>query len=124
MKALLLEAVGKISYTDLPRPPVSAPDGVLVDVKAASICGSDVHGYDGTSGRRIPPIIMGHEASGEIAEVGSAVTQWREGERVTWNGLPWHVDHHMGRNPDLNWGVTRPWFDLLLGTRESMDDRS
>ena len=32
--------------------------------------------------------------------------------------LPWHVDHHMGRNPDLNWGVTRPWVDDLLGTRE------
>jgi sterol desaturase/sphingolipid hydroxylase (fatty acid hydroxylase superfamily) len=30
----------------------------------------------------------------------------------------------MGRNPDMNWGVTRPWFDHLLGTREPMQDRS
>lgn len=37
--------------------------------------------------------------------------------------LPWHWDHHMGRNPDSNWGVTRPWFDHLLGTREPMKDR-
>lgn len=32
--------------------------------------------------------------------------------------LPWHYDHHMGANQDANWGVTRPWFDDLLGTRE------
>ena len=32
--------------------------------------------------------------------------------------VPWHYDHHMGRNQDLNWGVTRDWWDRLLGTRE------
>lgn len=32
--------------------------------------------------------------------------------------LPWHVDHHLGRNQDANWCVTRPWFDLIMGTRE------
>lgn len=32
--------------------------------------------------------------------------------------LPWHVDHHIGPNQDANWCVTRPWFDILLGTRE------
>ncbi len=37
--------------------------------------------------------------------------------------LPWHWDHHMGRNPNMNWGVTRPWFDHILGTREPMEDR-
>ena len=31
--------------------------------------------------------------------------------------LPWHVDHHMARNQDANWCVTRPWFDWILGTR-------
>lgn len=36
--------------------------------------------------------------------------------------LPWHYDHHMGRNADANWCVTRPWFDYLLGTREFMPD--
>ncbi len=32
--------------------------------------------------------------------------------------IPWHYDHHMGRNPSANWCVTRPWFDYLMGTRE------
>ena len=31
--------------------------------------------------------------------------------------LPWHYDHHMGPDQEANWGVTRPWFDILLGTR-------
>jgi len=33
--------------------------------------------------------------------------------------LPWHYDHHMGPNQHANWCVTRPWFDLILGTREA-----
>lgn len=38
--------------------------------------------------------------------------------------LPWHYDHHMGKNQDANWCVTHPWFDILMGTREPMADRS
>ncbi|HWC59560.1 MAG TPA: galactitol-1-phosphate 5-dehydrogenase, partial [Verrucomicrobiae bacterium] len=49
------------------------------------ICGSDVHGMDGSSGRRIPPIVMGHEAAGMIAEIGSAVSAWKKGDRVTFD---------------------------------------
>lgn len=36
--------------------------------------------------------------------------------------IPWHYDHHMGRNPDANWCVTRPWFDYVMGTREFMPE--
>ena len=36
--------------------------------------------------------------------------------------LPWHYDHHMGRNPSANWCVTKPWFDYLMGTREFTAD--
>lgn len=36
--------------------------------------------------------------------------------------IPWHYDHHMGRNPDANWCVTKPWFDYVMGTREFMAD--
>lgn len=36
--------------------------------------------------------------------------------------LPWHYDHHMGRNADANWCVTRPWFDYVMGTREFMPE--
>lgn len=56
---------------------------VKIKVKAAGICGSDVHGYQGITGRRIPPMIMGHEFSGLISEVGSAVDTLKPGERVT-----------------------------------------
>ena len=54
--------------------PQVGPDDVLVQVKACGICGSDVHGMDGSTGRRRPPIIMGHEAAGTLAEVGQNVT--------------------------------------------------
>jgi 2-desacetyl-2-hydroxyethyl bacteriochlorophyllide A dehydrogenase len=55
---------------------------VLIRVRACGICGSDVHGYLGITGRRIPPMVMGHEFSGEVAEVGAGVTGIRVGDRV------------------------------------------
>ena len=84
MKALVLTKPGRLEYGDLPTPAPS-PDEVLVAVRACGICGSDVHGLDGSTGRRQPPLVMGHEASGVIAAVGSAVTGWAEGERVTFD---------------------------------------
>ena len=84
MQALLLSAYRKLELADLPRP-VIAPDEVLLRVAACGICGSDVHGYDGASGRRIPPIVMGHEAAGTIAEIGAAVSGWQIGDRVTFD---------------------------------------
>src|SRR6266566_7094032 len=70
MKALLLSKYKHLEIADLPVPRAE-PDEVLVRVAACGICGSDVHGYDGSSGRRIPPIVMGHEAAGRIAATGS-----------------------------------------------------
>jgi L-iditol 2-dehydrogenase len=58
---------------------------VLVRVRACGICGSDIHGYDGSTGRRIPPLVMGHEAAGEIERVGAAVQNFRAGDRVTFD---------------------------------------
>jgi L-iditol 2-dehydrogenase len=84
MKALVLREYHQFSYEDVPRP-VIGPEDVLVAVKACGICGSDVHGMDGSTGRRRPPVIMGHEAAGEIAEVGSAVKDWQPGDRVTFD---------------------------------------
>ena len=86
MKVLMLEAYNRFSYEDMADPEIGAED-VLVRVKACGICGSDIHGMDGSSGRRQPPIVMGHEASGVIAEVGSAVTQWEPGDRVTFDSM-------------------------------------
>jgi L-iditol 2-dehydrogenase len=65
--------------------PVVGLDEVLVRVEACGICGSDVHGYDGGSGRRIPPIVMGHEAAGVVASVGDEVKGFVAGDRVTFD---------------------------------------
>ena len=84
MKSLLLSEYNHLEIADMPLPAV-APDEVLVRVEACGICGSDVHGYDGSSGRRIPPIVMGHEAAGTVAAVGSSVHGYAEGDRVTFD---------------------------------------
>jgi L-iditol 2-dehydrogenase len=82
MNALLLSDYKQLTVEDLPIPGC-APTEVLVQVAACGICGSDVHGYDGSSGRRIPPIVMGHEAAGIVAAVGSDVMSVSLGDRVT-----------------------------------------
>jgi len=84
MKALLLSEYGHLQVTDVPVPTVRA-DELLVRVAACGICGSDVHGYDGSSGRRIPPIIMGHEAAGVVDAVGKDVSTLQPGDRVTFD---------------------------------------
>ena len=84
MEALVLEEARKLNMRDVPRPAIG-PGDVLIQVKACGICGSDVHGYDGSTGRRIPPLIMGHEAAGVIAEVGAEVRGYAPGDRVTFD---------------------------------------
>ena len=91
MKALVLREYGKLVYEDVPRPQIG-PDEVLVEVEACGICGSDVHGLDGSTGRRRPPLIMGHEASGVVAETGPAVRGWTAGERVTFDSTIYRLD--------------------------------
>jgi len=91
MKALVLEEYNKLVYKDFPDP-LLADDEVLVRVKAVGICGSDVHGMDGSTGRRIPPLVMGHEAAGIIGAVGSQVSGWKEGDRVTFDSTIYKLD--------------------------------
>ena len=84
MKALNLVEYKKLEYAEAPEP--ALPDGhVMIDIKACGICGSDIHGMDGSSGRRQPPIIMGHEAAGVISQLGSGVVEWHVGDRVTFD---------------------------------------
>lgn len=85
MKALVLTDSMKLEYLEVASPALRGPEDVLVRVRAAAICGSDVHGMDGSTGRRRPPVIMGHEAAGEIVETGSAVRGFRVGQRVTFD---------------------------------------
>ncbi len=84
MQALVLEDVSTLALRDVPVPAIAAHD-VLIRVKACGICGSDVHGYDGSTGRRIPPLIMGHEAAGEITSIGDQVRGLHVGQRVTFD---------------------------------------
>jgi L-iditol 2-dehydrogenase len=62
--------------------PKPGPEDVIVAVKAAAICGSDVHGFMGITGRRILGVAMGHELSGEITSTGTQVTGHKVGDRV------------------------------------------
>ena len=84
MKALLLTEYKKMSYVDV-ADPVCGPEDVLIQVRACGICGSDIHGYDGSTGRRIPPLVMGHEAAGVITGVGAQVKGFAPGDRVTFD---------------------------------------
>ncbi len=91
MKALVLESYNNLIFKDVPEPEYQANE-VLVKVKACGICGSDVHGMDGSSGRRNPPLIMGHEASGEIVETGSEVKSFAKGDRVTFDSTVYELN--------------------------------
>jgi L-iditol 2-dehydrogenase len=85
---MLLSAPSVLEIVDVPDPVISREDDVLVRVHAASICGSDTHGYTGATGRRTPPLVMGHEASGEVVAVGTGVTAVAPGERIF--SMPMH----------------------------------
>ncbi|MFA5688509.1 MAG: galactitol-1-phosphate 5-dehydrogenase [Kiritimatiellales bacterium] len=84
MKALVHNQANDFMFQDVPEPEIRAHD-VLIEVKAVGICGSDVHGMTGKTGRRQPPIIMGHEAAGIIKKTGAGVTDYRTGDRVTFD---------------------------------------
>lgn len=84
MKSLVLEKYNEFTLRDTEIPPLK-PGWVLIKVEACGICGSDVHGMDGSTGRRQPPVIMGHEASGTISELGKNVYNWKIGDRVTFD---------------------------------------
>jgi len=79
MKASVLENKGILSYQEVPKPATQAGN-LLLQVKAVSICGSDIKRY--ISGHKLYPLILGHEAAGIVSEVGEGVTQNWIGKRV------------------------------------------
>ena len=101
MKALLLSRNSHLELAELPQPNVG-PDEVLVRVAACGICGSDVHGYDGSSGRRIPPIVMGHEAAGTVAFAGAKVAGYKTGDRVTFDSTVYCGECEFCRRGEAN----------------------
>ncbi len=101
MKALVLDEYKQLNYRDFPDP-VPESGEVLIRVKACGICGSDVHGMDGSTGRRKPPIIMGHEASGVIEALGEGVKGWKVGDRVTFDSTIYPLDDWFTRKGRYN----------------------
>ena len=82
MQAVVFHAPWDMKLERLPKPR-PAPGEVLVKMKAVGICGSDVHGFTGESGRRAPGMVMGHEAAGEVVARGDGVRSPRLGDPVT-----------------------------------------
>jgi len=86
MKAARFYKVGEPLKIEMVPIPEIGPEEVLVDVKACGICGSDIHiVYEGVTPTPYTPITLGHEPSGVIEKVGSEVTDWKTGDRVTIN---------------------------------------
>lgn len=101
MQALVLTAPKSFELQTLPDPE-PGPGEVLIAVRACGICGSDVHGMDGSTGRRRPPIVMGHEAAGVIARLGPGVHGWATGDRVTFDSTVYCGDCEHCRRGEVN----------------------
>ncbi len=82
MKALVYEGPRQMPIRDYPDC-FPKPGEVKIKVKYCGICGSDIHGYTGESGRKIPPMVMGHEFSGVVTEIGEGVKKYKVGDRVS-----------------------------------------
>lgn len=86
MRALVLKAFNEMAVEEVPAP-APGRDEVLVQTVATGICGSDIHGFTGENGRRVPGQVMGHETAGRIAALGEDVSGFVEGDAVTYNPL-------------------------------------
>ncbi len=82
MKAIQVLEPGKLDVIERDMPTLVNDTDVIVKTKAAGICGSDIHIYHGTNAVATYPRVIGHEAVGEVFEVGSAVTNVKVGDRV------------------------------------------
>ena len=85
MKALVYTGTEQTEFRDEPAPK-TGPGEALIGVEAVGICGSDMHAWHGHDPRRVPPLILGHEACGTVLEVSSAEGP-KVGERVVLNPL-------------------------------------
>lgn len=81
MRAVVLRAPYRVEVTEVPKPHITEPSDILVRVERTAICGTDLHPYEGRLEIE-PDVILGHEFLGTVEEVGDAVTQITEGDRV------------------------------------------
>lgn len=126
MRALMKVAkgVGFVEVRDIPKPVIPEKDWVLIKVKAASVCGTDLHIYHDKFNRYRPPVVLGHEFSGVIEEVGSAVKNVKPGDRVVAEPQTGacgvcHVcrEGKLGQCPDKKtpgWGTDGAFADYLV----------
>lgn len=84
MRALVLADFGRLEVADHPDPS-PGPGEVLLRIAYTGICGSDIHGFTGRNGRRVPGQVMGHETSAVVQELGEGVTGLEPGTPVTVN---------------------------------------
>ena len=82
MKAIMVTEPGKIGIIEKSLPKIQSKDEVLVRIKAAGICGSDIHIYHGTNPLATYPRVIGHEFVGEVVETGAKVKRVKDGDRV------------------------------------------
>jgi L-iditol 2-dehydrogenase len=85
LKAAVLEGLERLIVQEVPEPELD-DDSVLVKVGACAVCGSDVRIFHHGNKRVTPPVIMGHEAAGEIVAVGRNVDTFKVGDRVAMGG--------------------------------------
>jgi len=82
LRAARLVEYGRIELFEEPDPPMPQSGEVLIRIKTAGICGTDIHGYEGAHGAIKPPRIMGHELAGEVEQTGPDVINVKKGDRV------------------------------------------
>ena len=98
MRVLVYDGPHRFHIETRPRPDPGAGE-VRIRMAYVGVCGSDLHGYTGESGRRLPGMIMGHEASGWVEAVGPGVANPEVGTPVTFNpSLP--CDGSCGHGPE------------------------
>ena len=83
MKAAVFYGKGDLRVEEAVTP-VAGKGEILVRVRACGVCGTDVHIFSGDEGaaKTTPPVILGHEFSGEVEETGEGVTEFKKGDRV------------------------------------------
>lgn len=116
MNALVLTGPSQFEFDTAFPDPRPGPGEVLVQVRACGICGSDIHGMDGRSGRRQTSIVMGHEAAGEIIEVGAGVANWQVGQRVTFDSTEYCGECDECRRGYVNLCASRKVLGVSPGT--------
>lgn len=82
MKAVEISDTRLVTIIDKPEPKIEQSDDVIVKIKSVSICGTDVHTFQGEHPFVKPPVVVGHECGGEVVEAGAGVTTFKPGDRV------------------------------------------